>query len=87
MVKVEVCIGSSCFLKGAYNILDAFTALVRQEKLTDEVTVCGAFCKDNCRNGVSVEVDGIIYSVADLEGARKLFDEIKVGKNEPDNNK
>lgn len=87
MSKIEVCIGSSCFLKGAYNILDAFTAMVRQDGLGDKVTVCGAFCKENCRNGVSVEIDGKIYSVPNLDAARKLFDEIKVVNNESDNNK
>ncbi len=87
MAKIEVCVGSSCFLKGAYKILDAFTAMVRKEGISDRFEVCGAFCKENCRDGVSVEIDGKIYSVPNLDAVKKLVDEIKVVNNEPDNDK
>ena len=73
MRKIEVCLGSSCFLKGAYAVLDTFTALLRQHGLQQEVTVAGAFCKENCRAGVSVEIDGQVYSAPDTDSARALF--------------
>ena len=73
MRQIEVCVGSSCFLKGSYRVLDTFTALLRQHGLQDAVTVAGAFCKEHCREGVSVEIDGTVYSVPSIEAARDLF--------------
>jgi len=73
MRQIEVCVGSSCFLKGAYPVLDAFLALMRRHGLEAEVSVTGAFCKEHCRQGVSVEVDGQIYSVGDAAAACALF--------------
>ena len=73
MRQIEVCLGSSCYLKGAYKVLDTFVALQRQHGLEDTVRVAGAFCKEHCRQGVCVEIDGTIYSVPDHETARALF--------------
>ncbi len=73
MRTIEVCLGSSCFLKGAYAVLDTFVALQRQHGLEDDVRVAGAFCQEHCREGVSVAVDGTIYSVPDKDTARALF--------------
>ena len=73
MRQIEVCLGSSCFLKGAYNVLDTFVALQRQHGMEHTIRVAGAFCKEHCRHGVSVEIDGTIYSVPDNDTARALF--------------
>ncbi|MHB9130129.1 MAG: (2Fe-2S) ferredoxin domain-containing protein [Armatimonadota bacterium] len=73
MRRIEVCMGSSCYLKGAYQVLDTFTALIRQHGLEGEVTLAGAFCKEHCRQGVSVQIDQQVYSVPDPATARELF--------------
>lgn len=82
MRTIEVCLGSSCFLKGAYPVLDTFLALIRQHGLEHEVSVAGAFCKDECRHGVAVEIDGQIYSVPDAAAARALFYQLIHGETE-----
>jgi len=73
MRQIEVCLGSSCFLKGAYTVLDTFAALQRQHGMEHTVRVAGAFCKEHCRSGVSVAIDETLYSVPDAETARVLF--------------
>ncbi len=73
MRQIQVCVGSSCFLKGSYRVLDTFTSLSRQYGLEGEVSVVGAFCMENCQQGVSVAVDGVVYSVPDIGEARRLF--------------
>jgi NADH:ubiquinone oxidoreductase subunit E len=71
--RVEICMGSSCFLKGSYQVLDAFQELCRRHALQETVAIAGAFCKEHCRDGVSVEIDGQLFSVPDAEAAHALF--------------
>ena len=62
-MKVTICIGSSCHLKGSRNIIERLQGLVNEHSLQNEVELCGAFCMKNCVNGVSVSIDDTIYSV------------------------
>ena len=82
MRLIQVCVGSSCFLKGSYRVLDTFTSLARQFELEDEVKIVGAFCMENCQHGVSVAIDGTIYSVPDAASARTLFGRLFLGESE-----
>ena len=63
-MKVAVCIGSSCHLKGSRQVVDGLEKFVEQNGLAAKVDVCGAFCMGNCKEGVSVSIDEKIYSVS-----------------------
>ena len=63
-MKVAVCIGSSCHLKGSRQVVDGLENLVIQNGLADKVDVCGAFCMGNCKEGVSVSIEDTVYSVS-----------------------
>ncbi len=62
-MKVTICIGSSCHLKGSRPIIEQLQNLVNEHNLQDKVELSGAFCMQNCVNGVSVTVDGELFSV------------------------
>lgn len=62
-MKITICIGSSCHLKGSRQIVDRLQNLIAEKKLKDDVELCGAYCMKNCVNGVSVKIDDKIYSV------------------------
>ncbi|MCD7727201.1 MAG: (2Fe-2S) ferredoxin domain-containing protein [Ruminococcus sp.] len=62
-MKVTICIGSSCHLKGSRQVVEALQNHVREANLQDKVELGGAFCIGNCQNGVSVTVDGVVHSV------------------------
>ena len=79
MRTIEVCVGSSCFLKGSYQVLDTLVTLVRRHGLDDRIRVAGAFCMENCRQGVAVKVDETVYSVGDPKAAEQLFAECILG--------
>lgn len=72
-MKVTICIGSSCHLKGSRQVIDALQALVAENNLSDKVELCGAFCMKNCVNGVSVKVDDELFSVS-ADNVRDFFD-------------
>ena len=62
-MKVTISIGSSCHLKGSRPIIEQLQDLVNEHNLQDKVELSGAFCMQNCVNGVSVTVDGELFSV------------------------
>jgi len=72
MLLLKVCIGSSCHLKGAYNVLQTFQQMVEEYALHDAVEIQAQFCMRKCRDGVSVSVGDALCSVAP-ENARAFF--------------
>ena len=79
MVKVTVCIGSSCHIKGARDVVEAFQGLIESKGLQSEVDLGGTFCVGRCNeNGVSVTVDGEYYAVRP-ENTEEFFNEVILG--------
>ena len=63
-MKVTICIGRACHLKGSREIIQKMQQLVAANQVSDKVDLNGAFCSGNCVNGVCVTVDGTLYSVS-----------------------
>ena len=63
-MKITVCIGSSCHLKGSRKIVEVLQDLVRTNNLDDKVELGGTFCIGQCQQGVCVTVDGEVFSVS-----------------------
>ena len=63
-MKVIICIGSSCHLKGSCQVVEKLQALVKENHLEDKVELGGTFCMGDCVNGVNVTVDGEKHSVS-----------------------
>lgn len=76
-MKVTVCIGSSCHIKGSRQVVETFQTLIAKDNLDEKVSLGGTFCMGKCQQGVCVEVDGVFHSVSP-ETAEEFFNnEIK----------
>lgn len=62
-MKITVCIGSSCHIKGSRQVVEQLQELIRTENLSDRVELAGTFCMGQCQKGVCVTVDEELYSV------------------------
>ncbi len=62
-MKLTVCIGSSCHLKGARQVIEQLQQLVKEKNIEEQVELCGTFCLGNCQRGVCVQIDEQIFSV------------------------
>lgn len=62
-MKVTVCIGSSCHIKGSRSVVEQLQYLIADNGLGDKVELGGTFCMGKCQQGVCVTVDGEFYSV------------------------
>ncbi len=63
-MKVVVCIGSSCHIKGSRQIVEELQYLISEAGLSDKVELGGTFCMGRCQEGVCVTVDDRFYSVS-----------------------
>lgn len=62
-MKVTVCIGSSCHIKGSRQVVEGLQYYINESGLGDKVELCGTFCMGKCQQGVCVMVDNNLYSV------------------------
>lgn len=62
-MTIEICIGSSCHLKGSKELVDMFMAELEKRNLKDKIVLKGSFCKGKCnREGVTIQVDDEVYT-------------------------
>ncbi len=73
-MKITVCIGSSCHIKGSRKVVEQLQNLISENSLGDKVELCGTFCMGKCQQGVCVTVDGAFHSV-DPENVETFFEE------------
>lgn len=62
-MKITVCIGSSCHIKGSRQVIEQLQALIAAHNLTDSVELSGTFCMGECQKGVCLTIDDVFYSV------------------------
>lgn len=78
---VQICVGSSCHLKGSYDIVKLFENKVKTMGLGTEIALAGCFCTGKCnREGVTVVVDGVIYTGLTKEKFDNFFNENVLSK-------
>ena len=73
-MKITVCIGSSCHIKGSRQVVERLQELIAKKNLSDKVDLSGTFCMGKCQQGVCVTVDGEFFSV-DPETVSEFFEE------------
>ena len=63
MIKITVCIGSSCHIKGSRQVVEQLQYLIAENNLGDKVELGGTFCMGKCQQGVCVTVNDSFHSV------------------------
>ena len=72
-MKITVCIGSSCHIKGSRQVVEQLQYLIRENQLGDKVELAGTFCMGKCQQGVCVQVDEEFFSVTP-ETVKEFFE-------------
>ena len=63
-MKITVCVGSSCHLKGSHQVVERLQELITKNNLKDQVELLGTFCIGKCQLCVCVTVDDEFHSVS-----------------------
>lgn len=62
-MKITVCIGSSCHIKGSRSVVELLQTRIAEHDLKDKVELAGTFCLGRCQEGVCVLLDDKFYSL------------------------
>ena len=78
MITVTVCVGSSCHIKGARDMIAHFNDFITKKGLQDKVELKGAFCMERCGEGINWKFnDEIITSPSVDEGVELLQKKVR----------
>ena len=78
---IQVCVGSSCHLKGSPEIVELLQDAVTEHHIENDVTLAGSFCIGKCnRVGVTVQVDDDIHVGITKENFKEFFSEQVLSK-------
>ncbi|MDI3530726.1 MAG: hypothetical protein PWP60_575 [Candidatus Atribacteria bacterium] len=76
MFTISVCVGSSCHLKGAYEIIKICQELIEKHQLEGKVELKGTFCCGKCsEQGVTVIINGETLSGVLPSNFEEVFQE------------
>lgn len=71
---ISVCVGSSCHLKGSYDVIELFKSAIASNNLEDKVTLKATFCLGKCGvAGVTVKIDNEIITGVTTENFDEVF--------------
>lgn len=60
-MKILICIGSSCHIRGSYNVVKTLQDLISGHKINnvslENIELCGSFCMGECGKGVCVQIE------------------------------
>ena len=74
MVIVQVCVGSSCHLKGSAEIVELLERAVEEHNIQDDVVLTGSFCIGKCnRVGVTIQVNDDVHVGITVENFSDFF--------------
>lgn len=76
MVHLKICVGSSCHLRGAEDVIAAMKALVDKYRVSDKVALEATFCLGQCLEGVNVvtsSADELVLHHVTPANAEDLF--------------
>ncbi len=62
-MKITICIGSSCHIKGSRQVVEKLQELIDKNDLANKIELSGTFCMGNCQKGVSINVDDRLFSL------------------------
>ncbi len=67
-MNIKVCVGSSCHLKGSYDVIQALKDILKKYDVEDLVSLQASFCLGHCIKGVNVKADEFAQEVTEKEG-------------------
>lgn len=75
MITLTVCVGSSCHIKGARDVIMRFNELLKEYELETKVELKGSFCMERCGEGINWQINDEPFTSSDVESAIKTFRE------------
>lgn len=76
MILIQVCVGSSCYLKGSSELVDMLNQKIEENGLQDKISLSGSFCMGKCnRVGVTIAVDEEVFVAITKENFNEFWND------------
>lgn len=73
-MKLSVCVGSSCHLKGSYDVIVKLQELIKKYGVADKIELSAGFCLGQCPEGVCAQSDGeLTLHKLNVDNAEDVF--------------
>lgn len=72
-MQVQICVGTGCYLRGSYDVMNEFNELIKQMDLEEYVQLTGTFCLEKCDQGVSIKVGDEIITGVNMDNVEHIF--------------
>jgi NADH-quinone oxidoreductase subunit G len=79
-VDIAVCVGTSCYLKGSYDLLQELLELTKEYGVEDRVSVGATFCLERCTEGPNIRINEEVFSGISKDNLRQIFEEAVLSK-------
>jgi len=79
-ITLTVCVGSSCHLKGSYELIQFLKEIIKSNTLEQKVILKGCFCMEKCTEGVNVEINEELFSISSVIEMKEIFQDKVVHK-------
>ena len=70
---LKVCVGSSCHLKGSYDVIEKFKELLKKYEVEDVIELQASFCLGHCSEGVTGKADERFILNVNADNAEEIF--------------
>lgn len=86
MRTIQVCVGSSCFLRGSKKVIAEIEKLISEFQMDDKVLIKGGFCHEKCTSGVTVRIGEKFFTGIGPKDIEELFEKeiLPVIKEDPE---
>ncbi|NLJ33823.1 MAG: (2Fe-2S) ferredoxin domain-containing protein [Firmicutes bacterium] len=73
MLRVAVCVGSACHLRGSGEVIRILQDLISAYGLEDQVNLEGSFCHSRCTGGIVMHIDDELITGVRKDTVFRLF--------------
>ena len=75
MITVTVCVGSSCHIKGARDLISSFNEFLSTRGLKDKIELKGSFCMEHCGEGINWKINDEMFTSPSVKNGVEIFRE------------
>ena len=70
---LKVCVGSSCHLNGAYDVIEKFKEVIKKYDVEDQMDLQASFCLGHCSEGVTTKADNKFLFNVNVDNVEEIF--------------
>lgn len=76
MVKIEICIGSACYVKGSNQVVTILQSMIKEKGWDEKVEVKGSFCMQACQagQGLGIRINGKQLAGVGLHNVEEILE-------------